>query len=234
MKEVLKIKSILVVDDNSEILDIISYHLNKNGYRVLTSTNADSAMSIVDQTEISAAILDIMMPEIDGFTLCKTIRAQHYFPILFLTAKAQETDKLEGLACGADDYMMKPFSSKELLARIDSLIRRCTEYNPKQDHAVLQIANLKYNQLTGVISVSGLSLDITDIEYRILLLLLRQSGTPINTEFIYNQIWGEIFTISSNNNVVVHIKNLRKKINMLDNEVEYIHTVWGKGYAIYV
>lgn len=228
------INTILVVDDNEEILDIISYHLNKKGYHVLTATNADYAMNIVEQNEISAAILDVMMPGKDVFYLCKSIRTKHYFPILFLTAKVQENDKLEGLECGADDYMVKPFSAKELLARIDSLIRRCTQYNLKQKDSIIQIANLKYNQLTGIISIHGYQLDLTDIEYRILILLINQKGVSLNTEMIYKKIWGETFTISSNNNVIVHIKNLRRKISAFDKEVEYIHTVWGKGYAIYV
>lgn len=228
------IKNILVVDDNAEILDIISYHLNKKGYHTLLATDASSALHIIKENEISAAILDVMMPETDGFQLCRIIRQQYFFPILFLTAKAHEDDTLEGLACGADDYMVKPFSSKELLARVESLIRRNTHYNLKQSTSVCQIANLKYNQQTGLITIKEIPLDLTDIEYRILVLLINQKGDPLNTEAIYSKIWGDPFTISSNNNVVVHIKNIRKKIGTLDQQVEYIHTLWGKGYAIYV
>lgn len=230
----LRIRKILIVDDNVEILEIISYHLNKKGYHVLTAQNADAALSLISKDDISVAILDVMMPEMDGFTLCKSIRENHFFPILFLTAKESEHDKLEGLACGGDDYMIKPFSSKELLARVDSLIRRNTQYNKRQVTTVCQIANLEYIAQSGVIAIKKHPLDLTDIEYRILVLLILQRGKPLNTEAIYNQIWGDTFTISSNNNVVVHIKNIRKKIAVLDDEVEYIHTMWGKGYAIYV
>ena len=228
------INNILLVDDNEEILHIISYHLNKNNYHVLIADNAALALDIIRYNDISAGILDVMMPGIDGFTLCKTIREKYYFPILFLTAKAHENDKLEGLQCGADDYMVKPFSSKELLARIDSLIRRNTQYNLNIVNRSIQLANLKYDPQIGVISVNGNPLDLTDIEYRILVLLINQRGRILNTEAIYKQIWGDAFTISSNNNVVVHVKNIRKKMIAFDRDVEYIHTVYGKGYAIYV
>lgn len=231
---VIRIKKILVVDDNEEILEIISYHLNKAGYNFLLSKDAKKALEIISNHNISVAILDVMMPDIDGFTLCKTIRKNHFFPILFLTAKECENNKLEGFECGADDYMTKPFSSKELLARIDSLIRRNTKYNLKQVPSICQVANLEYELQSGIIRINKVLLDLTDIEYRILLLLIDQRGNPLNTEEIYSKIWGDPFTISSNNNVVVHIKNIRRKIAKLDNQVEYIHTIWGKGYAIYV
>lgn len=231
---VFRIKKILIVDDNEEILDIISYHLNKSGYHVLLAQDAKRALDIISEHNISVAILDVMMPNIDGFTLCRTIRKNYFFPILFLTAKECENNKLEGFECGADDYMTKPFSSKELLARIDSLIRRNTQYNLKQVTSVCQIANLEYEVQSGIIRINNILLDLTDIEYRILVLLIDQRGNSLNTEEIYSKIWGDPFTISSNNNVVVHIKNIRKKIATLDNQVEYIHTVWGKGYAIYV
>lgn len=229
----IRINKILIVDDNEEILEIISYHLNKKGYHVLRAQDAIKALHITSEHNISMAILDVMMPEMDGFTLCKIIREKLFFPILFLTEKEHEKDKLEGLACGGDDYMIKPFSSKELLARVDSLIRRSTQYNLKQVRDVCQIANLRYERQSGVITVKEIPLDLTDIEYRILVLLINQKGTSFNTEDIYGKVWGDTFTISSNNNVVVHIKNIRKKIAILDNRSEYIHTVWGRGYAIY-
>lgn len=214
-------------------MDIISYHLKKKNYQPLMAADAGSAMDLARQNEISAAVLDVMMPGMDGFALCRAIRARYYFPILFLTAKAQEKDKLEGLRCGGDDYMVKPFSSMELLARIDSLVRRYTQYNSNRAAGV-RIGNLHYDRTAGVVSVNGRRLDLTDIEYRILVLLLNQEGRPLNAERIYAEIWGEHITNSSGNNVVVHVKNIRKKISCLDKEVEYIHTVWGKGYSVYV
>lgn len=200
----------------------------------MTATHSGQALDIIKAHVISMAILDVMMPDMDGFTLCKTIRKEYYFPILFLTAKEHENDKLEGLSCGGDDYMVKPFSSKELLARVASLIRRNTQYSQKQEMHQIKIANLIYNRSTGTFSVNGNLLDLTDIEYRILSFLVHQKGNSISTEDIYQHIWGDAFTVSSNNNVVVHIKNLRRKLSILDGETEYIHTVWGKGYAIYV
>ncbi|MDO5718885.1 MAG: response regulator transcription factor [Tissierellia bacterium] len=224
--------NILVVDDHQEILDIISYHLTKEGYSVLKATNSDEALEMLSKSSISAGILDIMMPEMDGISLCKIIRDDYFFPIMFLTAKGSETDKLEGLACGADDYMVKPFSAVELVARVKSMIRRSTIYNI-QNSDLIKIGKMEYDKMTGVIKVNGKPLNLTDLEYRILILLIHKRGETVTGEEIFSTVWGYDYCESANNNIVVHIRNLRRKLSKLDKETNYISTVWGKGYIIY-
>lgn len=228
------ISRILIVDDNEEILEIISYHLEKHAFQIVVASTTDEALHAISSYEFDAAILDVMMPDMDGFSLCRKIRNTHFFPILFLTAKENEEDKIEGLNSGADDYMVKPFSSNELVARIESLIRRNTKYSKKHRHSLRRYANLVYDSDSGKILIREQRLDLTDIEYRILLFLIQEEKKPASTEKIYTAIWGDPFTSSSDNNVVVHIKNIRRKISELDGETEYIHTIWGKGYAFYV
>ena len=225
--------TVLVVDDNHEILEIISYHLTKKNYQVLTASDAGDALKLIADNPISLAILDIMMPDVNGFDLCKKIRETYFFPVLFLTARNSEQDKIKGFASGGDDYLIKPFSSSELIARVKSLIRRNTQYNQPQNRSLIRVANLELDTVSGLICVNSQRLDLTDIEYRILKLLLVKKPEPLNTETIYNSIWGDAFTISPNNNVVVHIKNIRRKISLLDDKTDYIHTVWGKGYSIH-
>lgn len=227
--------NILIVDDNAEILHILHYHLKKQGYIVYKAQCGNEALSILSQYKIDMAILDVMMPDIDGYSLCKNIRKKYFFPILFLTAKSRENDKIKGLMCGGDDYMLKPFSSKELIARVSSLLRRSTVYNTIQTEIdkTLKTGNLILDEDSGIVKVNKQTLDLTDIEYKILLLLLKNKGNSLSTKLIFSKVWGGIFTQTSNNTVVVHIKNIRKKIHQLDPSTEYIHTVWGKGYEIY-
>lgn len=225
---------ILVVDDNEEILEIITYHLKKCNYMVVTASTAGAALGAISEYDFDAAILDVMMPDLDGFSLCRKIRNNQYFPILFLTARGNEEDKIQGLNCGADDYMVKPFSSNELVARIESLIRRNTAYSLRHRHPVRRYAELVYHSDSGRITVREQRLKLTDIEYRILVYLIQEGRKPSSTEKIYGAIWEDAFTSSANNNVVVHIKNIRKKLAELDCGTEYIHTIWGKGYAFYV
>lgn len=227
--------NILIVDDNIEILHILTHHLKKQNYIVYAAQSAAEAWEIINNYQINLAILDIMMPEIDGCELCRKIRQNYFFPILFLTAKSDENDKIDGLLCGADDYMLKPFSAAELLARVSSLIRRATVYNPteKENSMQYKINQLTLDEAAGMVRVNEHNLDLTDIEYKLLLLLLRNKGKSLAIEFIFHEIWGEAFMQTSKNTVVVHVKNIRKKLSQYDSETEYIHTVWGKGYAIY-
>lgn len=225
---------ILVVDDNHEITEIIAYQLKKAGYCPLIAHNAEAALECICHSEISMAILDIMMPQVDGVELCREIRKNYFFPILFLTAKLHEQDKIEGFRAGGDDYMIKPFSANELLARVEALIRRNTTYNREENEEVVKIGKLIYHRKSGMIRINGQQPDLTGTEQKILILLLEQNGKSLSTELIFEQVWKEKFTISSNNNVVVHIKNLRRKLHLLDDENDYIHTMWGKGYALHI
>lgn len=225
---------VLIVDDNQEILDILEYHLSKSGYQVISALNSKDAMKLITKENICMAILDVMMPGEDGFSLCKKIREISNIPILFLTAKSCEDDKVKGFLCGGDDYILKPFSSKELLARVSALLRRCNVYQNKLvEHKDMCINNLYINRTTNYVMVNNINIDLTDIEYRILLYLVYNRGESISAQKIYEKIWREKFAPCSNNTVVVHIKNIRKKIQAYDSQLEYIHTVWGKGYAIY-
>ena len=229
-------QSILVVDDNLEILDILQYHLLKCGYTVHLADCADKAMEIIETHTVSAAVLDVMMPAgMDGHTLCKEIRKRYFFPILFLTAKSTEDDKVAGLVCGADDYVVKPFSSKEILARITSMIRRSNQYNLElqESQKQLKVGRLLYDYKTTCFFVDQSPLELTDIEQRLMMYLLQQRGLVIAPQSLYKKIWDDLYTDSLANNIAVHIKNIRRKIGRLDADVEYIHTVWGKGYAIY-
>lgn len=225
---------ILVVDDDYNITEIIAYQLKKAGYHPLIAHNADTALDHLSRSKIDMAILDIMMPQVDGIELCRKIRKNYFFPILFLTAKFHEQDKIEGFHAGGDDYMIKPFSANELLARVEALIRRNTTYNKEESEDIVKIGKLVYHRRNGMIRVNGQHPDLTGTEQKILILLLEQNGKSLSTELIFEQVWKEKFTISSNNNVVVHIKNLRRKLHLLDDENDYIHTMWGKGYALHV
>lgn len=227
--------NILIVDDNTEILDIIKYHLSKHKYNVYCAMSGEEAMEIILNTPIDLAILDVMLPRIDGFSLCEQIRINFFFPILFLTSKVSEEDKIKGLVCGGDDYMLKPFSSKELMARVSSLLRRNTIYNrqSKSKKSTHHIHNLFLDEDSSTVTVNNHMISFTDIEYKILLILLKNRGHSLCVKLIFEKVWGELFTQTSHNTIVVHIKNIRKKLHQYDKETEYIHTVWGKGYEIY-
>ncbi|SKC54316.1 response regulator transcription factor [Maledivibacter halophilus] len=223
-------QSILIVDDNSEILDILDYHLSKKGYLVYKAINSNEALKYFKNNHFSVIILDVMMEDEDGFSLCEKIREVSMVPILFLTAKSSEDDMVKGLLCGGDDYMIKPFSSKELLARVFALSRR---ENANRQLSGIRIHNLFIDKNINKVTVNNIKVGLTDIEYKILFYLISNRGNSVSVKEIFENVWGEKFILSSNNTVVVHIKNIRKKLQAIDSEFEYIHTVWGKGYVVY-
>ena len=223
-------QSILIIDDNPEILDILDYHLLKNGYTVHKAINSDEALQHFNKNQISLIILDVMMEGEDGFSLCEKIRKISMVPILFLTAKSSEEDMIKGLLCGGDDYMIKPFSSKELLARVFVLLRR---ENANKQLPGIRINNLYINKNTNKVMINDIQVGLTYIEYKTLLYLVSHRGKNVSAKEIFENVWKERFIQSSKNTVVVHIKNIRKKLQAIDSEFEYIHTVWGKGYVVY-
>ena len=223
-------QSILIIDDNPEILDILDYHLFKTGYIVYKAINSNEALQHFNQNQISLIILDIMMEGEDGFSLCEKIREISMVPILFLTAKSSEDDMVKGLLCGGDDYMIKPFSSKELLARVFALLRR--EKANKQSSEIC-VHNLYINKNTNKVMINDIEVGLTHIEYKTLLYLVSRRGKNVSVKEIFENVWKERFIQSSNNTVAVHIKNIRKKLQAIDSDFEYIHTVWGKGYVVY-
>ncbi|MCG8484447.1 MAG: response regulator transcription factor [Clostridia bacterium] len=226
-------QSILIIDDNPEILDILDYHFTKNRYMVYKAMSGNEGLDILNNNDVSVIILDVMMEGENGFSLCEKIRKYSMVPILFLTAKTGEDDMIKGLLCGGDDYMIKPFSSKELLARVFALLRRERSNLNNGSSSGVRIHNLFLNKNSNEIFVKDKQIELTDIEHKTLLYLIDHRGKCVSTKEIFENVWKETYILASKNTVVVHIKNIRRKLQVVDPEYKYIHTIWGKGYAIY-
>ena len=225
---------ILVVDDEVEIADLIEVYLNNENYSVFKFYSAKEALDCINTTNLDLAILDVMLPDIDGYTLCQKIRTRHTYPIIMLTAKDGETDKINGLTLGADDYMTKPFRPLELVARVKSQLRRYTKLGnlPADDgENVYQVGGLLVNDDLKEVSVEGEPVKLTPIEYNILLLLVKNPGKVFSIEQIYESIWNEEAT-GADNTVAVHIRHIREKIEINPKEPRYLKVVWGIGYKI--
>lgn len=225
---------ILVVDDDDEIRHALKCTLQKEHYEVIEAASGEEALHLLNHS-IDLIILDIMMPEKDGLTTCVEIREAYLTPILFLTAKATEYDKCVGFSVGGDDYLQKPFSSLELLARISAILRRCHYYKSKQtnsDMMKLYVNDLLIDKHASRISKNGTDIALTNIEYNILLLLAENPGKIFTIENIYESVWGEAYHYSVNSTVVVHIKNLRRKLKDSTQFPTYIKNIWGRGYCI--
>ena len=225
---------ILVVDDEVEIADLIEVYLNNENYSVFKFYSAKEALECINTTNLALAILDVMLPDIDGYTLCQKIRTRHTYPIIMLTAKDGETDKINGLTLGADDYMTKPFRPLELVARVKSQLRRYTKLGnlPADDgENVYQVGGVLINDDLKEVSVEGEPVKLTPIEYNILLLLVKNPGKVFSIEQIYESIWNEE-AIGADNTVAVHIRHIREKIEINPKEPRYLKVVWGIGYKI--
>ena len=226
---------ILVVDDETAIADLVEVYLQGEGFTVHKFHNAADALASVNAAPPDLAILDVMLPDMDGFTLCRRIREQHLFPILMLTARGEDLDKITGLTLGADDYITKPFNPLELVARVKTRLRRCTRYNqPAQDPAVpdkLDIRGLQISQATHKCTLFGEELSLTPLEFSILWYLCRQRGRVVSSEELFEAVWGEKY-MNSNNTVMSHIARLREKLHEPSRRPKFIKTVWGVGYTI--
>lgn len=221
--------NILVVDDEIEIADLIELYLTTNGYHVYKAYNGKDALKILEKRQISLAILDVMMPDIDGFTLCETIRKKYNFPIIMVTAKVQKIDKITGLTKGADDYITKPFEPLELVARVKAQLRRFTSYNnPKEE--IIVIKDLIINPQNHTVTIKDQPINLTPTEFSILLILAKHKGTVVKTEKLFEEVWHEPYIPASNNTIMVHIRHLREKLNKKNDY--YIKTIWGVGYEI--
>lgn len=221
--------NILVVDDEIEIADLIELYLTTNGYHVYKAYNGKDALKILEKRQISLAILDVMMPDIAGFTLCETIRKQYNFPIIMVTAKVQKMDKITGLTKGADDYITKPFEPLELVARVKAQLRRFTSYNnPKEE--IIVIKDLIINPQNHTVTIKDQTINLTPTEFSILLILAKHKGTVVKTEKLFEEVWHEPYIPASNNTIMVHIRHLREKLNKKNDY--YIKTIWGVGYEI--
>lgn len=227
--------NILVVDDEKEIADLIELYLKNENYTVYKFYTAKEALHCVDTKKLDLAILDVMLPEIDGFAICQKIRERFHFPIIMLTAKDEEVDKITGLTLGADDYITKPFRPLELIARVKAQLRRFTKYNQQEDTEenknIIAISGLILDQNTRKCQLNERSLSLTPTEFSILWFLCVNRGRVVSSEELFQEIWGEKY-FSSNNTVMVHIRHLREKMKDSAENPTYIKTVWGVGYTI--
>lgn len=224
-------KHILVVDDEKEITDLIEIYLSAENFEV--SKRYDASTIEQDIEGIDLVILDIMMPQINGLTACQMIRRKANIPIIMLSAKSADADKIIGLNIGADDYMIKPFNPLELVARVKSQLRRYTTLNPSgvENEDLIQIRDLSINQKKHVVTLQGQPISLTPTEFDILVLLCSHPNIVFSMEEIFEQVWKEKY-FDSNNTVMVHIRKIREKIEVNPRNPQYIKTVWGVGYKV--
>ena len=226
--------NILVVDDEKEIADLLEIYLISDGFQVLKAYSAKEGLRILEEKKIDLVLLDVMMPDMDGIAMCRRIRETNNIPIIMLSAKSTDLDKILGLGTGADDYVTKPFNPLELVARVKSQLRRYTKLGnlPADDgENVYQVGGLLVNDDLKEVSVEGEPVKLTPIEYNILLLLVKNPGKVFSIEQIYESIWNEE-AIGADNTVAVHIRHIREKIEINPKEPRYLKVVWGIGYKI--
>ena len=231
-----KKEKILVVDDETEIADLIQVYLNNDGYTVYKFYNGVDALKCIEETEIDLAILDVMLPDIDGFRICQKIREKFYFPVIMLTAKIDDSDKIMGLTIGADDYITKPFNPLEVVARVKTQLRRYQRYNnSKQNQTIVKneydIRGLIINRNSHKCFLFGKEISLTPIEFSILWYLCEHQGKVISSEELFEAVWKEKY-LDNNNTVMAHIGRLREKMNEPAKKPKFIKTVWGVGYEI--
>ncbi len=228
-----KKKSILVVDDEKDIRDVIEIYLMNEGFEVVTACDGLEALEKLKSESVDLIILDIMMPKLDGIRTCLKIREEKKMPIIMLSAKGEDSDKILGLNIGADDYVVKPFNPLELVARVKSQIRRTTSFNePREENDdEICIDGLVINTATREVFVDDKFVRLTPREFEILKVLATNIGRVLSTEQIYEKVWDEPF-FNSDNTVAVHIRNIREKIEINPKDPKYIKLVWGVGYKI--
>lgn len=221
---------ILIVDDEKDIRDLIEIYLKNEGYEVLKASTGLEAIQMVEKEKVDLIILDIMMPVVNGIDACIKIRKQHNTPIIMLSAKVEDIDKILGLSVGADDYLAKPFNPLELIARVKAQLRRFTKLNTAfSSNKILEDGNLKMNLETGKVYKNQQEVLLTPTEFSILKLLWTNKGVVFKIETIYERVWEQEY-FDNNNTVMVHIRKLREKIEDNPRIPDYIFTVWGVGY----
>ena len=228
--------NILIVDDEKEIADLVEIYLKNENYNVYKYYSSKDLLKNIDKLEIDLAILDVMMPDIDGFKLCNKIREKYNFPIIFVTAKVENIDKITGLSIGADDYITKPFNPLEVVARVKTQLRRYQKYNNPVQNQPFQkseydIRGLIINKDTHKCSLFGKEVSLTPIEFSILWYLCEHQGKVISSEELFENVWKEKY-LDNNNTVMAHIGRLRGKLNEPAKKPKFIKTVWGIGYEI--
>lgn len=238
-------EKILIVDDEKEIADLIEVYLKNDGYTVYKFYNGIDVLNFIENEEVDLAILDVMLPDIDGFKLCRKIREKYFYPVIMLTAKVEDDDKIMGLTLGADDYITKPFNPLEVVARVKSQLRRYMRYNQSgrnvdnSDISKESKGDIKEYDINGLIinkdnhkcTMYGKEIMLTPIEFSILWYLCEHRGKVIPSEELFENVWGEKF-IDNNNTVMAHIGRLREKLKEPAKKPKFIKTVWGVGYTI--
>ena len=223
---------IFLVDDEKEIADLIELYLINDGFDVIKCSDGKTALDKIRTEIFDLAILDVMLPDVDGFTLCREIRKRYNFPVIMLTARTSDSDKISGLTLGADDYVTKPFNPLELLARVKAQIRRFYQYNSAEtDNDIIEISGLEINTGTHTCKLYGETLDLTPIEFRIIHLLCKNAGKVVSTQELFESVWEEKY-LDSSNTVMVHIRRIREKMHEKPKNPKFIKTVWGVGYKI--
>lgn len=225
---------ILVCDDDKEIVEAIDIFLTQEGHEILKAYDGQEALSVLNENKVDLLIIDVMMPKLDGIRATLKIREKNNIPIIILSAKSEDADKILGLNVGADDYVTKPFSPLELIARVKSQLRRYTQLGSTVDHKgkrVYETGGLSINDDLKEVTVDGEPVKLTPIEYNILLLLLKNQGKVFSIEQIYENIWNED-AIGADNTVAVHIRHIREKIEINPKEPRYLKVVWGVGYKV--
>lgn len=226
--------NILIVDDEKEIADLVELYLKNDGYNVYKFYKGQDALDCVATTPLDMAILDVMLPDIDGFKICQEIRKDHFFPVIMLTAKVEDMDKIMGLTIGADDYITKPFNPLELMARVKTQLRRYKRYNNVEVEAPsdeYEVRGLSINKDRHEVYLYGEKLALTPIEFSILFYLCENMGKVVSSEELFENVWGEKY-LDNNNTVMAHIGRLREKLKEPHKNPKFIKTVWGVGYRI--
>ncbi len=226
--------NILVCDDDKEIVNAIEIYLEKEGYKIYKANNGKEALNIINKEEIHLVILDIMMPELDGISVAENIREDKAIPIIMLSAKSEDYDKIKGLNVGADDYITKPFNPMELIARVNSQMRRYTKLgsiSKKEDNNIYQAGELIIDETKKEVYVDGKNIKLTPTEYNILKFLTKNKGRVFSISQIYENVWEEE-SYGAENIIAVHIRHIREKIEINPREPKYLKVIWGIGYKI--
>lgn len=232
--------NILVVDDEVEIADLVKVYLDNDGHRVFLCHTGQEALQVIETqgAKLHLALLDIMLPDIDGFHICKKIRENYTFPVIMLTAKSEDIDKINGLSLGADDYITKPFSPLVVQAKVRAQLRRYTRYNQgfdseekQQREGIFEYEGLIVNKKTHQCILYDREIPLTPIEFDILWTLCENQGNVVSAEALFETVWGEQY-LDCNNTVMVHIRRLRAKLHEPPRNPRFIKTVWGVGYRI--
>ena len=231
----MELYNVLIVEDEKEICDGIGIYLKNQGYNVFKAANGIEGLEIIDKENIHLAIVDIMMPKMDGITMVMKLRENYEFPVIMLSAKSEEMDKIMGLNIGADDYVTKPFNPMELLARVNSQLRRYKKYlnvvkGKNEKSNIYEVGGIELNTDTKEVTVDGEGVKLTPKEFNILELLMKNPGRVFSAEEIYERVWNE--AAISTETIMVHVRNIREKIEIDSKNPRYLKVVWGVGYKI--